>query len=55
MAWKSDRLARSGSAMGDLLDAVGRRVGVETVKETFDLRIAELMASIAKHGARELR
>ena len=29
IAWKSDRLARSGSAMGDLLDAVGRRVGVE--------------------------
>ena len=48
LAWKSDRLARSGSAMGDLLDAVGRRVGVETVKETFDLRIAELMASIAR-------
>ena len=48
IAWKSDRLARSGSAMGDLLDAVGRRVGVETVRETFDLRIAELMASIAR-------
>ena len=48
LAWKSDRLARSGSAMGDLLDAVGRRVGVETVKETFNLQTAELMAAIAK-------
>ena len=48
LAWKADRLARSGSAMGDLLDAVGRRVGVETVKETFNLQTAELMASIAR-------
>ena len=48
IAWKSDRLARSGSAMGDLLDAVGRRVGVETVRETFNLQTAELMASIAR-------
>ena len=48
IAWKSDRLARSGSAMGDLLDAVGRRVCVETVKETFNLQTAELMASIAR-------
>ena len=47
IAWKSDRLARSGSAMGDLLDAVGRRVCVETVRETFNLQTAELMASIA--------
>ena len=48
ISWKSDRLARSGSAMGDLLDAVGRRVGVETVRETFNLQTAELMASIAR-------
>ena len=48
LAWKSDRLARSGSAMGDLLDAVGQRVGVETVRETFNLQTAELMASIAR-------
>ena len=48
IAWKSDRLARSGSAMGDLLDAVGRRVCVETVRETFNLQTAELMASIAR-------
>ena len=48
IAWKADRLARSGSAMGDLLDAVGRRVCVETVKETFNLQTAELMASIAR-------
>ena len=48
LAWKADRLARSGSAMGDLLDAVGRRVCVETVKETFNLQTAELMASIAR-------
>ena len=48
IAWKSDRLARSGSAMGDLLDAVGQRVGVETVRETFNLQTAELMASIAR-------
>ena len=41
IAWKSDRLARSGSAMGDLLDAVGRRVCVETVRETFNLQTAE--------------
>ena len=48
IGWKSDRLARSGSAMGDLLDAVGRRVCVETVRETFNLQTAELMASIAR-------
>ena len=48
ISWKSDRLARSGSAMGDLLDAVGRRVCVETVRETFNLQTAELMASIAR-------
>ena len=48
LAWKADRLARSGSAMGDLLDAVGRRVCVETVREIFNLQTAELMASIAR-------
>ena len=48
IGWKADRLARSGSAMGDLLDAVGRRVCVETVRETFNLQTAELMASIAR-------
>ena len=48
ISWKADRLARSGSAMGDLLDAVGRRVCVETVRETFNLQTAELMASIAR-------
>ena len=49
LAWKADRLARSGSAMGDLLDAVEpRRVGIETVRETFDKRYAELLASIAR-------
>ena len=49
VAWKSDRLARSGSAMGDLLDAVEpRRVSIETVVDSFDKRYAELMASIAR-------
>ena len=49
LAWKSDRLARSGSAMGDLLDALEpHRVGIETVSGTFDKRYAELMASIAR-------
>ena len=48
IAWKSDRLARGGAAMGDLLDSVGQRVGVETVRETFNLQTAELMAAIAK-------
>ena len=49
LAWKSDRLARSGSAMGDLLDAVEpRRVSIETVVDSFDKRYAELMASIAR-------
>ena len=48
IAWKADRLARSGSAMGDLLDAVEpRRVSIETVVDSFDKRYAELMASIA--------
>ena len=49
LAWKADRLARSGSAMGDLLDAVEpRRVNVETVRETFDMKLAELLASVAR-------
>ena len=49
IGWKADRLARSGSAMGDLLDAVEpRRVSIETVVDSFDKRYAELMASIAR-------
>ena len=49
IAWSSDRLARTGSAMGDLLDAVQKhKVAVETVTARFDLTYAELMASIAR-------
>ena len=49
IGWRADRLARSGSAMGDLLDAVEpRRVSIETVVDSFDKRYAELMASIAR-------
>ena len=49
LAWKADRLARSGSSMGDLLDSIEpRRVSIETVVDSFDKRYAELMASIAR-------
>ena len=49
LAWKADRLARSGSAMGDLLDATEpHKVGVETISGAFDLRYAELLASIGR-------
>ena len=52
LAWNADRLARSGSAMGDLLDAVDFRgrdsVRIETTQGTFDRRYAELLASIAR-------
>ena len=56
VAWKADRLARSGSAMGDLLDALEpHRVAVETVRETFDKRYAELMAAIARLERESIR
>ena len=49
VSWKADRLARSGSSMGDLLDAVeAGRVEIETVSGTFDRRYAELLASVAR-------
>ena len=49
IAWKSDRLARSGSSMGDLLDAVEvHKVEIHTVAGVFDRRYAELLASIAR-------
>ena len=48
LAWRTDRLARSGSAMGDLLDSTKKHgIGIETVKEPFDRRYAGLMAEIA--------
>ena len=56
VAWASDRLARSGSGMGDLLDAVALRgVGIETVNGVFDLRYAELLASIARMERQALK
>ena len=55
LAWKADRLARSGSGMGDLLDSVEpRRVSIETVVEHFDQRYAELMASIGRMERRNI-
>ena len=48
LAWRTDRLARSGSAMGDLLDSTKKHgIGIETVKEPFDRRYAGLMAEVA--------
>ena len=48
IAWKSDRLARSASSMGDLIESVkAGKVTIETVSGTFDLAYAELLASIA--------
>ena len=55
ISWKADRLARSGSAMGDLLDAVGRRVGVETVKETFQSTDCRANGLYRSNGETELR
>ena len=49
VCWAADRLARSGSAMGDLLDALAPHgVTVAAVRGTFDLKYAELLASIAR-------
>ena len=49
LAWNADRLARSGSAMGDLLDSLEPHgVAVDTVRGAFDKHYAELMAAIAK-------
>ena len=48
LAWRTDRLARSGSAMGDLLDSTKKHgIGIETVREPFDRRYAGLMAEVA--------
>ena len=56
LAWTADRLARSGSAMGDLLDAV-RPLGIDiqTVKGTFDWRYAELLAAVARMERENIR
>ena len=49
LAWRSDRLARTGSSMGDLLDAIGKHgVDVQTVTGDFTVQHAELMASIGR-------
>ena len=49
VAWSSDRLARSGGCMSDLLDATEpHRVSIQTVSGVFDKRYAELLASIAR-------
>ena len=49
IAWKSDRLARTGSSMGDALDAIAKHgVDVQTVTGDFTVQHAELMASIAR-------
>ena len=48
VAWDSARLSRSGSAMGDLLEACKKHgVTIETVSTTFDVTYAGLMAEIA--------
>ena len=49
VAWNADRLARSGSAMGDLLDThnPADRV-IETVQTRFDYKYSGLMAEIAR-------
>ena len=48
IAWRTDRLARSGSAMGDLLDSTKKHeIGIETVREPFDRRYAGLLAEVA--------
>ena len=48
LAWRTDRLARAGSAMGDLLDSTKKHgIGIETVREPFDRRYAGLMAEVA--------
>ena len=49
LAWTADRLARSGSAMGDLLDSTEvHKVRIETVSGAFDRKYSELMASIGR-------
>ena len=48
LAWRTDRLARAGSAMGDLLDSTKKHeIGIETVREPFDRRYAGLLAEVA--------
>ena len=50
VCWSSDRLARGGAPMGDLLDAApASKVTIHTANgTTFDRRYAELLASIAR-------
>ena len=50
VCWSSDRLARGGAPMGDLLDAApASRIEIHTANgTTFDRRYAELLASIAR-------
>ena len=49
VGWDASRLARGGSAMGDLLDSVkAHDVQVHTVSGLFDRKYAELLASIAR-------
>ena len=56
VAWTADRLARSGSAMGDLLEAARPSgVDIQTVKGTFDWRYAELLAAVAKMERENIR
>ena len=48
IGWKADRFSRSGSGMGDLLEATEKsKVDIATVADQFDRTYAELMASIA--------
>ena len=49
VCWSSDRLARGGAPMGDLLDAApASKVTIHTCNSTFDRRYAELLSSIAR-------
>ena len=49
VGWDASRLARGGSAMGDLLDSVkAHDVQVHTVSGLFDRKYAELLASISR-------
>ena len=48
LAWRTDRLSRSGASMGDLLDSTkNHEIGIETVREPFDRRYAGLLAEVA--------
>ena len=49
VAWSSDRLARGGAPMGDLLEsAPASRVEIHTCNSVFDRKFAELLGAVAK-------